>query len=269
MTTETASDRSSAGAWSALVTGGSSGIGAALVEELVSRGGRVYSVARSEEKLHQQARRLGPRLVPIVADISRPQDRLDIASQVTAPLDFLIHNAGILDPVGPVEELSLSGFRQNFTTNTEAVLFLTQALLDKLRQPGARVLAVSSGAAFRAIPGWAAYCTAKAAMNRVIQVFNAEWKSSRGIYSALVRPGVVDTPMQAHIRSLDSGRFPAVEQFRQLKAENRLAQAEEVARFMADILLCSSDEDFSQILWDYYEKSELAHKMADCARKTP
>jgi len=252
----------------ALVTGGSSGIGAALVAELEARGLRVYSVARSADKLAQQAEKTGSRVVPVVADVATPAGWQKVAEAVSAPLDFLVHNAGTLDPVVPVESLSLDGFRQNFSTNTESVLFLTQKLLPVLRQPGARILAVSSGAAFRAIPGWAAYCTAKAAMNMVIQVFEAEWATARGIRSALVRPGVVDTPMQAHIRAQDAQNFPLVEKFRALKSDNALASPAEVAKFMADILLCTRDEDFARTLWDFYEKEELAHKMAYCHRKS-
>ncbi len=252
----------------ALVTGGSSGIGAALVAELVARGLRVYSVARSADKLARQAEQLGSAVVPVVADVSSPTGWQQVAEAVSEPLDFLVHNAGTLDPVGPVESLSLEGFRRNFSTNTESVLFLTQKLLPVLRQPGARILAVSSGAAFRAIPGWAAYCTAKAAMNMVIQVFEAEWSTARGIRSALVRPGVVDTPMQAHIREQEAKHFPLVEQFRALKRNHALASPEQVAKFMADILLCTSDTVFAQTLWDFYEKEELAHKMADCDKKS-
>jgi len=234
----------------ALVTGGSSGIGAALVAELEARGLRVYSVARSADKLAQQAEKTGSRVVPVVADVATPAGWQKVAEAVSAPLDFLVHNAGTLDPV------------------TESVLFLTQKLLPVLRQPGARILAVSSGAAFRAIPGWAAYCTAKAAMNMVIHVFEAEWATARGIRSALVRPGVVDTPMQAHIRAQDAQNFPLVGKFRALKSDNALASPAEVAKFMADILLCTRDEDFARTLWDFYEKEELAHKMAYCHRKS-
>jgi len=215
----------------ALVTGGSSGIGAALVAELEARGLRVYSVARSADKLAQQAEKTGSRVVPVVADVATPAGWQKVAEAVSAPLDFLVHNAGTLDPVVPVESLSLDGFRQNFSTNTE------------------------SG-------------TAKAAMNMVIHVFEAEWATARGIRSALVRPGVVDTPMQAHIRAQDAQNFPLVGKFRALKSDNALASPAEVAKFMADILLCTRDEDFARTLWDFYEKEELAHKMAYCHRKS-
>ncbi len=248
----------------AMVTGGSSGIGAALVAELVSRGLRVYSVARSAEKLTAQAASLDPRVQPVVADVARPSDWKKIAQSVEGPLDFLVHNAGTLDPVGPVEGLSREDFHRNFTVNAEPVLFLTQWLLPVLRQPGARILAVSSGAAYRAIPGWAAYCTSKAALNMMVQVLEAEWGYSRGIHAAVVRPGVVDTPMQAHIRQQDERHFPLVHKFRAMKQENTLARPEEVARFMADVLLCTTDADFGQTAWDFYQKSELAHKMENC-----
>ncbi len=251
----------------ALVTGGSSGIGAALVNELVRRDVFVYSVARSEDRLAAQQRTLGPKVVPVVADVSTSSGRERIADTVTGPLDFLVHNAGVIDPVVPLERLTLDGFRQNLAVNAEAVLFLTQALLPRLVQPGARVLAVSSGAGFHAIPGWAAYCTAKAAMNMMVQVLNAEWQHARGISAALVRPGVVDTPMQAAIRACDVQDFPQVEKFRQLKRQQALADPVEVAEFMVDILLCTDDKNFSTVQWDFYEKQELAHKMSHCAKK--
>ena len=107
-----------------------------------------------------------------------------------------------------------------------------------------RVLHISSGAAHRALAGWGPYCMSKAALHMLTQCWNAEL-GPRNVLVGSARPGVVDTPMQETIRGLTSEDFPDVEAFRRMKREGALLPPEDVARFLAWMLLDANAEQFA------------------------
>lgn len=136
----------------------------------------------------------------------------------------------------------------------EAPLFLTQTLLP-LFAPNARVLTISSGAAHRPLRGWGAYCATKAGAYMLYQLL-AEELRDRDIAVGSLRPGVVDTPMQDHIRELSPADFPAVERFRALKAEGGLVDPSDVALFARRLLMLNDRARFSSGEWDIREHWE-------------
>ena len=106
----------------------------------------------------------------------------------------MIHNAGILGPIGSLEGVTEDRWRETFGVNVEAPLFLTQKLLRTkdskmgfdLIAPGARILQVGSGAAHHAIGGWTTYCSSKAAMHMLYQCLRDELKP-QGVLVGSVR----------------------------------------------------------------------------------
>jgi len=232
-----------------VVTGASSGIGAALVEHLVSRGVTVIAAARRAAALTALAQGHGGAVEPVAADVADEHGRAALVAAVGGRrLLALVHNAGVLEPVGPLSEVSLAEWRHSQAVNVEGPLFLTQALLGPL-SGGGRVLHVSSGAAHNPYVGWGAYCTAKAALYMLYQVLREELKG-RGIAVGSVRPGVVDTPMQALIRRQTAERFPSVERFIRLKEQGQLRSPEAVAGYIGGLLLDLPAERFSAHEWD-------------------
>ncbi|WP_290650772.1 SDR family NAD(P)-dependent oxidoreductase, partial [Aquisalimonas sp.] len=135
----------------------------------------------------------------------------------------------------------------------EAPLFLTQALLDRL-QGGGRVLHISSGAAHHGYAGWGSYCASKAALHMIYQVLREELQD-RGIAVGSVRPGVVDTPMQALVREQPPERFPMVQRFLDLHATGQLEDPQDVARFTAWLLLDVDETAYSAEEWSFTEPS--------------
>jgi NAD(P)-dependent dehydrogenase (short-subunit alcohol dehydrogenase family) len=234
----------------AVLTGASSGIGYALAKRLAPSHS-VVAVARRAEPLQQLARE-HPRIEPCVADVAKPDDPARIAAAVgDRAVGYLIHNAGTLEPVGPLLEQPPEAIRQSLAVNVEGPLALTRALFSRMAQ-GSRILHISSGAAHRALPGWGAYCTSKAALYMVYEVLKAELAGS-GVVIGSLRPGVVDTPMQALIRRQAAEDFPAVEQFRALKANNQLTTPDDCARFIAAVLLDTDAGRFTGREWDIRE----------------
>lgn len=234
----------------AIVTGAGTGLGRAIALRLSAAGFPVLGVGRRVEPLEALADEAQERVYTVSADLGRPEGRQAVADALGAGdrVRFLVHNAGVLEPVGPLAQVSLKDWRYNQAINVEAPLFLTQLLLPQLK--GGRVLHISSGAAHRSIPGWGAYCTSKAALHMLYMVLRDEL-AEQDIAVGSLRPGVVDTPMQALIREQPRERFPAVERFRQLKATGALHDPDAVAAFVLHLLTAVDTEAFRAQEWEY------------------
>ncbi|MGA1559505.1 MAG: SDR family NAD(P)-dependent oxidoreductase [bacterium] len=231
-----------------LITGGGTGIGRALAERFAAKGWRVTIVGRRLELLQQVARDYPDKISIISADVGRNQDRQKIVAEAKGTLDLLVHNAAVLGPVGPILDQSPEDWKSHMATNVEGPLFLTQALLPNLVE-NSRVVNISSGAAHQGIPGWGMYCTSKAALFMLGQLLKDEL-AQRNIWFGSVRPGIVDTPMQAEIRALEPENFPMVEQFRQYKATGALVTSELVAQYLEWLLLEVSGPQLGEREWD-------------------
>lgn len=187
------------------ITGGTSGLGLALVRELTQRGARVAFVARTAERV-DRVRQQYPGTHGIVADVSNKNDIYRIAMQVTGELgglDVLINNASTLGPI-PLTMLSdteCEDLEQTFATNVFGPFRLTKALMGALAASaregsGAVVLNVISDAAINPYPTWGAYGASKAALHHLSRIWNEE-HSSEGIQFLSLDPGDMDTPMHA------------------------------------------------------------------------
>ena len=235
----------------AVVTGGGTGIGRALVQRLAREGLAVIAVGRRSAPLEALAQLQPDRIESRTADVATPEGRERVAEAVAGRrIRYLLHNAGVLEPIAPLATVGLEEWRYAQAVNVEGPLFLTQRLLPHLT--GGRILHVSSGAAHHPLAGWGAYCASKAALYMVYQVLDLELQG-RDIAVASVRPGVVDTPMQGLIRAQDSGRFPDVERFRELERTGDLASPEGVADFIWQLLTRTTPDEFAAQEWDVRE----------------
>lgn len=204
MTTETVFNDPFAGLRVA-VTGGTSGLGLALVRELVKRSARVAFVARTRERV-EDVMRENPGAHGIVADVSVKEDIYPIAIQITGELgglDVLINNASDLGPT-PLPMLSdteCEDLEHVYATNVFGPFRLTKALMGALAASaregrGAVVLNVSSDAAVNPYPGWGAYGSSKAALHHMSRIWNEE-HAADGVHFLSLDPGDMDTPMHA------------------------------------------------------------------------
>ncbi len=235
----------------ALVTGGGTGLGRALTLALAGRGMDVLAVARREGPLEETRARDPARVRTLSADVATETGRAAIIGAVGGePLGCLVHNAGVLAPIGPLAEVSLEEWRRHQAINLEGPVFLTAGLLEPLA--GGRVLHISSGAAHRPYRGWGAYCTSKAALHMVYQIYREEL-AERDIAVGSVRPGVVDTPMQALIRDQSAERFPDRDRFVELKQSGKLLDPERSAAGIVSLLLESTRADFVAQEWDIHD----------------
>ncbi|MET0650669.1 MAG: SDR family oxidoreductase [Pyrinomonadaceae bacterium] len=187
------------------VTGGTSGLGLALMRELLGRGARVAFVARTRERVETVARE-NAGAHGIVGDVSAKDDIYPVALQVTGELgglDVLVNNASDLGPV-PLAMLSdteCEDLERAFATNVLGPFRLTKALMGALAASaregrGAVVLNISSDAAVNPYPGWGAYGASKAALHHLSRIWGEE-HAADGVRFLSLDPGDIDTPMHA------------------------------------------------------------------------
>jgi benzil reductase ((S)-benzoin forming) len=236
-----------------IVTGGGSGIGRALAHELASTGRRVLIIGRGKEALEDAAAAYPDRIVPVAADLAmwEGQEAVRRAVESEMRVEYLVHNAAVLAPIGPLSDIEEDEWRYHFDVNLNGPLFLTRTLLPSMG-PGSRILHISTGAAHNPVFGWGAYCTSKAAFRMLWRCLDLEFRE-KGIRVGSARPGVVDTPMQGQIRESHADRFPDVERFRRLKAEGELLPPEKVAQWLLHLLLDTDDDAFAGKEWDVRE----------------
>ncbi len=177
----------------ALVTGAASGIGKAVVESFLKRGGAVVGLDINpgvSEMLGKRADFLG-----VPCDVSRADDlqrALDATARAFGGLDMLVLNAGIFPASRRIEALPLAEWRRVMDINLDANLALMSAAhpLLKCAPRGGRVLAVGSKNVPAPGPGAAAYSASKAALNQLARVAALEWGAD-GIRVNVVHPNAV------------------------------------------------------------------------------
>jgi len=187
------------------VTGGTSGLGLALVRALDARGARVAFCARTPPRVGEIAREL-PRTRGIVADVSSKDAIHPLAMQIVAALDgldVLVNNASALGPVplATLADTECEELERALATNLVAPFRLTRALLGVLaaatRERGvAIVVNVSSDAAINPYANWGAYGASKAALAHLTRIWQEEL-AGEGIRFINFDPGDMDTPLHA------------------------------------------------------------------------
>lgn len=174
----------------AVVTGASSGIGAATARMLATHGFHVICAARRRERIEQLAGEIGGTAVQ--CDITREDDVARLASVAGERVDVLINNAGGALGLEPVAEADLDKWSAMLATNTVGTARVTQALLPALRAAEGIIVFVTSVAADAGYEGGAGYCAAKAGERAIVESLRLE------LYDQPVRiteisPGMVAT----------------------------------------------------------------------------
>jgi NAD(P)-dependent dehydrogenase (short-subunit alcohol dehydrogenase family) len=209
----------------AIVTGVSRGLGEAIAAALLADGVSVLGVGRASA-----ARLSGDRYRFIAVDFASV-DAID--ATLDAPFSelaqahpahaCLVNNAATAEPVGTVGSLTAAVIAASLAVNLAAPAAIADVFC---RRFGAlagerRIVNVSSGAAVRAIPGAGLYSVAKAGLEMLTQAIAAE-QGAEGIRCVTLRPGILDTPMQAFMRAQPQARVPSVDMFKGFHAGGQL-----------------------------------------------
>lgn len=177
----------------ALVTGGSSGIGEGIAKELIEAGAKVAITGRDKAKLGAVAKALGAH--PIHADSSKEADASRAVQEVVAKfgdLDILVNNAG-LGVFKPLLEMDLAGFERTFATNvTGAMLMAREAAKYFVTRKKGNIVNIGSTASHRGAPNGTAYYATKFALRGMTECWRQELRKYN-IRVMLVNPSEVVT----------------------------------------------------------------------------
>ncbi len=219
-----------------IITGVSRGFGKALAELYLATGEKVVGIGRSAAIEHRNFSFLR-------CDLSDLNAIDALAVELHDEPITLINNAGILGDIRRLSDKVVADIDTVMKVNVSAPAHLLQKIYAQTSDKNAFTLVnISSGAANRAIPSWAAYCASKAALNMITETFALEEREKGNtpkIYA--VAPGVIDTEMQAHIRRTDATHFSAVANFKRMKTEGELFSPEEAAKRL--LLLLKKEYD--------------------------
>lgn len=179
--------------WNALVTGGSSGIGAAIAERLAGAGCRVVVLGRNSEALAELARRTGARA--LVTDLSSA-DGLAQAADATADVDLLVHSAG-RGWAGDLTAMTGAEIDALVGLNLAAPMHLTRAALPGMQARGRGQLVFVASIAAVGVGGEAVYAATKAGLHAFAASVRLE-VADQGIGVTTLLPGAVRTPFFDH-----------------------------------------------------------------------
>ena len=194
----------------ALVTGATRGIGLAVAREL-ARTHRVLVGGRNAVAASSVADALGD-AAPFVADLADESalaaavEVVRTAGELDHGLDVLVHAAGMLGPIAPVDAVSRAELRRVLELNLVAVADLTRLVLPEVRAARGTVVTVNSGSGLRGGPESSAYCASKFALTGFTECLREE-ERGHGVRVCSLHPGRVDTDMQRELRVAEGGAY--------------------------------------------------------------
>lgn len=224
----------------AVVTGGSTGIGWATAQRLAAEGAHVFITGRREAELATAAASIGSAATPVVGDIAVAADLDRLYEAVSARgkgLDVLFANAG-LAVFAPLAEATDEQYEKNFGVNVRGTWLTVQKALPHFNS-GASVIINSSIRADDGLANFGLYSASKAAVRSLARTWANELKD-RGVRVNTVSPGAIDTPGVDAAAGADAAALKA--ELAKTVPIGRVGRPEEVAAAVA--FLASSDASF-------------------------
>lgn len=201
------------------VTGVSRGLGKAVAEKFLKEGYAVIGIGRSSDIHHEHYSFQA-------CDLNLTSDLENIQFDETSEEIILINNAGQIGNIQRISDQQTPDFEEVLRVNTLAPMYLSWVCLNQAKG-AVKIANISSGAATRAIPGWAAYCASKAALDRFSETLQLEeTEKGRDVCIWSVAPGVIDTAMQEKIRAASPTHFSSLDTFLDLKKNDELTSPE-------------------------------------------
>ncbi len=182
----------------ALITGGSRGIGYGIARAFIEAGARVIIAARSEGPLQEAAASLGVNCIGLRCDVSDPADAAALAERAweLGPLDVLVNNAGISPYYKRVEQVTVEEFDAVVQVNLRGAYFLSVEVARRwfAAGRGGCIINVSSVAGIVPLERQGVYAAAKAGLHQLTRVMALEW-ADRGVRVNAIAPGWVATDL--------------------------------------------------------------------------
>ena len=214
----------------AFVTGVSRGLGEALAGGLAAAGWQVTGIGRSlaPALARQGVELLSCDLRDVEAAASAAEAAMRAAAAANPTRALLVNNAAVAGPIGRLGEVDSRELAQSLAVNLAATAVLANAFCAAFTRGERRIVNVSSGLAARAMTGAAAYSVAKCGMEMLTRALAVD-HSDRGFAAVTYRPGIIDTPMQAYMRSRPASALPEVSMFTRFHEGGELVDPARVA----------------------------------------
>lgn len=186
----------------AMITGGSKGLGAALARRFAAEGAAVSICSRSADEIAavvSQIEAAGGRARGTVADVTSQADLvgwLEDSRSEFGPIEIFVNNASMLGPRVAIESYPEDAWRQVIDVNLNGAFLASKTMIPALRERGGSMIHVSSGVGDHGRPLWGAYCASKNALEALSEMLAGEL-AEYGIRSNAVDPGAMRTAMRA------------------------------------------------------------------------
>jgi NADP-dependent 3-hydroxy acid dehydrogenase YdfG len=231
-----------------VITGASSGMGAAAARHLAEKGANVVLGARRAERIEvlaEEIRAAGGKATAVVTDVTKRSDvqtLVDTAVETYGRIDVLINNAGVM-PLSPLERLKVDEWDQMIDVNLKGVLYGVAAALPHMKaQKSGHIISLSSVAGHKLFGGSAVYSATKFGVRAISEGLRQEVKPYN-IRTTIVSPGAVKTELLEHISETD------IQQANQDYVGEVGVPAETFARLVAFAIGEPEEVDINEILF--------------------
>jgi 3-oxoacyl-[acyl-carrier protein] reductase len=225
----------------AIVTGGGSGMGAAIAETYAREGAHVAVVDVDGDAAKKVARKIGNTAIAIACDVTKRSDIDDAVLETASAfggLNVLVNNAGVAHLNKPVLDIDEKEFDRVFAVNVKGLFMFTQAVVPLMRGQGGVIINIGSTAGLRPRPGLSAYNATKGAVHNLTKTLAVELAPDK-IRVCAIAPVATDTPLLPTFL----GPAPGMrEKFIATVPLGRLATAQDIAD--AALFLASDDAKF-------------------------
>lgn len=223
----------------ALITGGTTGIGFATARLFLDEGANVVITGQNEERVKSAGESLGDGALAIQADVSSLDDMARVVQQIKdkfGKLDVLFANAGIACPM-PFSDVNEDNINNQIDVNFKGVIYSIQSALPILNNPSSVVI-TSTTLIEKGVAGMSVYAATKAAVRSLARTLSAEF-AGRGIRVNCISPGLIETPIYSKLGMSEEAVSEWAGQLLTKVPAARLGQADEVAK---TVLYMASDD---------------------------
>ena len=223
----------------ALITGGTTGIGFATAKLFLEEGARVAIIGQDPERVAIAANTLGHGTIALCANVSSSSDMAAAATRLKADfgsIDVLFANAGIAKPM-PFSDVDDANIDNQIDVNFKGVIYSIQSMLPLLNNPSSVVLTATSMLE-KGVAGMSVYAATKAAVRSLARTLSAEL-AQRGVRVNVISPGLIETPIYGKLGLPAEAVQSWAGQLLAKVPASRFGQAEEVAKA---VLFMSSDD---------------------------
>jgi len=223
----------------AVITGGSSGIGLATAKRFAEEGAHVFIFGRRQSELNKAVDHIGKNVTAVQGDVTRMEDLDRLYAKVKAErgsVDVLFANSGFVEHQA-IGEISPEHYDKTFNVNVRGVIFTVQKALPLLRD-NASIILTGSVAAIKGLPAHDTYSATKAAVRSLARTWTMELKG-RGIRVNVISPGAIDTPIIDSQASTPEDAEKIRQNFAAATPLGRIGRPEEIA---SAALFLASDE---------------------------